>query len=75
MFGVTDHENVPSFGVHADDFAVHLFHQGAGGVKEAEIAPFGFRLDGSRHSVRRKNEDGSLRNFVQVLNKDGAHFL
>jgi len=72
-FGVTlvaDHDEFVAFFVQLGHLDMHLGHQRAGGIKNAETASLGFALNGLAHAVRAEHQGGASRHVIERLNEN-----
>jgi hypothetical protein len=67
---VADHEELVAFLVQFGHLHVHLGHQGAGGVENAESASMRLILHGLAHAMGREHQRGTGRHVGEFLDED-----
>ena len=75
MTFVANHQKFVAFFGQLGDFHMHLGDQRASRIEDAEATALGLLLHGLADTMRRKNQRGARRDFVQLFNKDSASGL
>ena len=70
--GVTYHDHLLSLATGAMNFHMHLGHQGAGGIIDAQTPLLGLFPHRLGDTVGRKDDDLLIRHFAQLFDEDGA---
>src|SRR5439155_2194755 len=72
MVFVADKNDGAVFASELERFEMDLGDEGAGGVDDFERPSFGFVADGRRNTVGAEDENGTMRNFFDSFDENGA---